>query len=187
MSTVTRTQAPRYPCAHPDCDADRTAHSSVAGSYCSERCAALDTGASFLRAVRQDHRFCWSCFRQRKEIERPSDAARRGRGRYTAEAMVGFEFPTKHVEVGPHGLECHCGAIDHDTPEWDQRRCGPYHWFLYLVAEEMVAEGQRETSLDLVTFAEELWQTDNLALALGRAFRAADDPAHGEAQTRFRE
>ena len=169
MPSITLVQEDRYDCSFEDCDQQRTPSSSVAGSYCSTECAARATGRSFLDDVRQDHRFCWSCFRQRKEIERPTDETLRGRGRHTAEAIVGYQYSTEHTDEGSWGLECTCGAVDHDTPAYDQRESGPYHWFLYQISRQLVAEGQRETVLDLVTFADVYWETDDLELAVGRA------------------
>jgi hypothetical protein len=83
--------------------------------------------------------------------------------------MVGFEYPTEHVDEGSWGLECRCGAVDHDTPAYDRRDAVPYHWHLYLISRQLVAEGQRDTALDLPTFADALWETDDLELAVGRA------------------
>jgi hypothetical protein len=171
MPTIELTRQRQYECHFADCDERRTPHSSVAGSFCSPECAARHEGRQFLRAVRYDHRFCRSCWRQRKEIERPTDEARRGKGRFTAEAMIGFEHPTRHVNRGPYGLECECGAVDHDTPDFDRRDDGPYHWFLYLVSQQLVAEGQREDAIDLRTFADTYWRTDDLELAVGKALR----------------
>jgi hypothetical protein len=164
-------QEREYPCSRPDCTAQFKQSTAIAGSYCSEDCAAQDTGRKFLANIRRDHRFCWSCFRTRKEIERPTDELRRGRGRHTAEAIIGYEYPTQHVEMGPYGLECECGGIDHDTPDWDVRYSVPYQWFLYRISEQLVNEGQREDAIDLVTLADELWETDDLELAVGRALR----------------
>jgi len=172
MPSITITREQRYDCSFEDCTDQRTPSTSVAGSYCSPECATRATGRKFLRDVEHDHRFCWSCFRQRKEIERPTDEARRGKGRFTAKAMVGLEYRTEHVEEGPYGLECECGAVDHDTPEYDRREAGPYHWFLLLVSQQLVAEGQREDEIDIETFADVYWSTDDLELAVGRALLA---------------
>jgi hypothetical protein len=144
----------------------------VAGSYCSTECAARAKGESFLSDLRDDHRFCWSCLRQRKEIERPTDEARRGKGRYTAEAMIGFEYATEHADAGAFGLECRCGAVDNDTPAYNQRESAPYYWLLVQISRMFVAEGQREDTIDLPTLADVHFGTDDLALAVGRGLLA---------------
>jgi hypothetical protein len=172
MPSITVAPEERYDCAFDGCDNDRTPSSSVAGSYCSTECATLATGRSFLEDIKQDHRFCWSCFRQRKEIERPTDEARRGLGPVTDEALIGYEYSTPHVSEGVWGLECTCGAVDHDTPAYDVRESVPYYWYLYLIGEQLVADGQRDNSLDLETLADVHWATDALELAVGRALRA---------------
>ena len=172
--SVTITQERRYDCSFADCDGDRTPSTSVAGSYCSEECATRAVGRAFLRDVEHDHRFCWSCFRQRKEVEKPPDEIKRGRGRHTAEAIVGYEYHTEHISGGDYGLECTCGAIDHDTPPLDRSTKGPYLWFLTLASKQFVAEGRREDCIDIVTLADELWETDDLELAAGRALRRGE-------------
>jgi len=170
--SITLTRQTTYNCAFADCDETRTESSSVDGSYCSVECAARDTGRQFLRDLRHDHRFCTSCFRQRKEIERPTAAARCGLGVHTDAALVGFEYLTEHAAPGVHGIECACGAVNHDIDEEWLRESGAYHWFLKTAAETLVGEGQREDTLDLATLANTLWETDDLELAVGLALRA---------------
>lgn len=172
MSTVQLVEEQEYPCSHDDCDATRTPNSSVRGSFCSVECAARDLGEAFLEDVRHDHRFCWSCFRTRKNIERPTDEARRGLGPITDAALVGYEYYSEHVEMGPHGLECECGAVDHDIPDWEQLEDGPFHWYLTLISEQLAAEGQREDTIDIVVLANIYWARDDLALAVGGALMA---------------
>jgi hypothetical protein len=167
--TVRTVTPDRDTCAFDDCDAEYAVPNAVAGSFCSAECAARDRGRSFLRSIRHDHRFCWSCFRLRKEIERPTDEARRGLGPVTDAALVGYEYHTEHVDMGEHGLECTCGAVDHDIDAWIDRESGPYHWYLRILVEQTRIEGQHEYTFDLETFADEYWAEDDLELALGRA------------------
>lgn len=162
----------RYSCGHGDCDNDRTASTSVAGSYCSRECRDRADGKGLLEDIRQDHRFCWSCFRQRKSIEKPPAQVKRGRGKHTAEAIVGFEYLTEHSERGSHGIECTCGAVGHDIDWSEARQKAPIHWFLTLASRQLVDDGRRDDSIDVVTLADELWQTDDLELAVGRALHS---------------
>jgi len=163
----------RYDCSLDGCDNDRTPASTVAGSYCSRECADRSDGRALLRDIRQDHRFCWSCFRQRKEVERPTDEARSGWSLLIDEAVVGYEYPTEFVEQGPYGLECKCGALDHDDPVYDQRHEGPFERFLQLASERFVADGRRNDAVDAAALTDE-FRVDSdedvpLELAVGRS------------------
>jgi hypothetical protein len=156
-------------CAFPDCSEEFRIPNAVAGSYCSTECRDRHEGRRLLRHVRQDHTVCWSCWRRRKEIERPTDAARRGLDPVTDQALVGFEYLTEHADHGKHGVECECGAVDHDIPDYDRRDDVPYHWLLYRYLEATRDEGQHDRDLDLATFADVLWESEDLELAVGRA------------------
>lgn len=170
--SVTLTTPDRDTCADPDCDQEYPVPNAVAGSYCSQDCADRHDGRRLLRNIREDHRFCWSCWRARKEIERPTAYARRQLDTWRIDdAVVGFEYHTRHVDLGDHGLECECGAVDHDIDEWITRTEGPYHWLLKLIIEQMNDEGQHHHSFDIATFADTYWRTDDLELAVGRAIR----------------
>lgn len=167
--TIRTVHADRDTCAFEDCDDQFAIPNAVAGSFCSQECADRHAGRSFLRDIHHDHRFCWSCLRIRKEIERPTDETRRGLGPITDEALVGYEYYTEHAQLGEHGVECTCGAVDHDIDEWLQREDGPYHWHLSLIVRETRAEGQHDKHFDLAKFADVYWTTDDLELALGSA------------------
>ena len=171
--SVELTRQRRYECALEECDNERTRTSSVDGSFCSRACADRAHGRGLLRDIRQDHRVCWSCFRQRKRVERPTDEALRGLGAVTADALVGYESPTEFVEKGPHGYECKCGALDHDDSVYDRRHEGPFEWFLQLCSEQLVQQGRRDDAVDAATLADELWADGDedvaLELAVGRA------------------
>jgi len=173
---VTVRRQERYDCSFDECDNDRTPTSTVAGSFCSSECADQACGRALLRDIRQDHRFCWSCFRQRKEVERPTDEARRGWSLLIDEAVVGYEYPTEAVDQGPFGFECKCGALSHDDPVYDRRHEGPFEWFLQLCSEQLVQEGRRDDAVDAATLADELWSGGAadvvLELAVGRALEA---------------
>lgn len=157
-------------CDDPECDASYAIPNAV-GGYCSDECAARHRGRKLLRHIRQDHRFCTSCWRPRKTVERPTAHARRGLGPITDECLVGYEDATRHVEHGPYGLECECAAVSHDIEGWDRRAEGPYHWHLAEIVAQIDAEGQRDIDFDLAVFADAYWETDDLELAVGRAIQ----------------
>ena len=171
--SVQITQQRRYECSLEDCDDERTRTSSVDGSFCSRDCADQAHGRALLQDIKQDHRFCWSCFRQRKRVERPTDEALRRVDTITADALVGYESATPAVKRGDYGLECECGAVDHDLPDWGRRAAGPFEWFLQLASERLVADGRRDDAVDAVALADELWADGDedvpLGLAVGRA------------------
>jgi len=167
--SVSVTRQDTYECGLDECENTRTKTSSVKGSFCSHECAARHEGRKLLRNIRDDHRFCWSCWRARKTIERPTAEARRGLGPITDDALVGFEYQTEHVEMGPHGLECECGACEHRITDYLQREAGPYHWYLKLIVEQLNDEGQDDRTLDFERFADLYWETEDLELAVGGA------------------
>jgi len=167
--SVTVIQQQEYDCSFADCDGTRTRLSSVRGSFCSEECADRHDGRQFLRSLRQDHSVCWSCLRLRKELERPTDESRRGLGPVVDAALVGYEYLTEHAEYGEFGVECTCGAVDHDIEDYDRRDEGPFHWRMRRLVEATAAEGQHDGTFDLEAFADTLWETDDLELAVGRA------------------
>jgi hypothetical protein len=171
MSQIDIVPEDRHTCSLDGCDTEFTASRSVAGSYCSRDCRDRAADQRFLNAIEQDHRFCWNCFRQRKEIERVPDEARRGRGKWTAEALIGFEFLTEHAEEGPYGIECKCGGINHDV-DWGGRRSEPFLWYLRIAGLTLYREGQRDQDINIVVLADELYSTDDLELAVGRALLA---------------
>jgi len=145
--SVELTSQRRYECALEECNTKRPRTSIVDGSYCSRDCADRAHGRRLLGDIKQDHCYCWSCFRQRKRVERPTDEALRGLGAVTADALIGYESPTAAVERGDYGLECECGA-----------------------------DGRRDDAVDAATLADELWAGGDedvpLELAVGRALEA---------------
>jgi len=167
-----------YDCARDGCDETRTKHTSVEGSYCSRECADRAAGAALLRDLRHDHRFCGTCFRRKKDVETPTDEARRGWSLTIDKSVVGYESPTEHAERGPFGTECECAVVDHDAGiDW-VRDSEPYHWYLARAVEYLRERGKRDDSLDVTTLAEQRWAGTDLTLAAGRALRAqSDDPS----------
>lgn len=173
--TIRFVEPEEYDCAREGCDETRTEHTSVAGSYCSEACANRAAGAALLRDLRNDHRFCGTCFRLRKDVEQPSDEYARQAG-WTAlirEAVVGHEHLTEHVTTGPHGVECRCSAVDHTVDADWLRDEHPYHWYLKLAVAYLREHGKRDDRLDIVTLVDELWADTDLELAVGRALEDA--------------
>jgi len=62
-----------YDCAAEGCDEERHPETSVKGSYCSQACYLRSRGRSFLNTLRDDHKFCYTCFARLKTIQAPDD------------------------------------------------------------------------------------------------------------------
>jgi hypothetical protein len=166
-------------CDDPGCDERYIAPNGVDG-HCSQDCADRHRGRKLLRNVRTDHRWCWSCWKPKKTIEKPSEQYRNrafdesgveltqdGDGelfvqRYgqedTRDAVCGFEHYTRHVTRGPYGIECECAAISHDIDEWDRRDEGVPAWRLKRIVDQMRREGQHDHHFDPEAFANTLWR-----------------------------
>jgi len=81
------------------CDGPRDPQNSVEGSWCSVECYHLEKGENAIAAAVDDHRFCATCFRQKKTVARPSDAALSAQG--VSETVIdhfdGIQYPTEHA------------------------------------------------------------------------------------------
>lgn len=117
-----------YPCSAPDCDDLAQPHEMVDGSYCSLRCSRRHDGDKLLRNIEHDHRFCTTCFRQLKEIEKPDATTSVVVGPVdhdevadtTRDCLIGMQYRTRHAETGeiegrPH-VEVHTDAPGQDRP-----------------------------------------------------------------------
>lgn len=91
--SITNTQgATSYPCEDPDCDSRVPPEETVEGSYCSRECYQRSRGRPLLDLFKHDHRWCYTCFRQLKEIDRPPETA--------PDCVAGFQYHTEHGELG---------------------------------------------------------------------------------------
>lgn len=85
--------------------------------YCSEVCYWKERGASVIRQIQNDHRFCTSCYARRKHIDKPPEEFRRKlkaeNGYESAESVVGFQYHTPAVKRDHGFIYCKCGNIDH--------------------------------------------------------------------------
>lgn len=140
--SVQLTHTESYECSRSGCSTTTAEPNLVEGSYCSQQCADLVAGESLLEHIRHDHRFCHSCFRQLKEIERPPAHRTLVVGPVDhdnvsptfRDCLIGFEHLTEHADLGErsrdyvdHGDEprptagdavitgtvCKCGTTDH--------------------------------------------------------------------------
>lgn len=172
--------APTYDCSRSDCDKQFQQASAAAGSYCSQRCAALDRGECLLKDLRRDHRFCATCFRARKDVYRPDAAdvpALREKAAVVRDAFIGFEDLTAAAAYGDYGVECECGAVGHDHVFETLREQHPWPLHLAAAVVYLREEGRFDHQLDVEEFRRALEAGAELPLALGWALDEAAVPA----------
>ena len=177
-------------CGYRDCPTVFPGHEAIEGTYCSRACYRREKGAGLLGEIRRRHELCFTCFRRRKDIERPpaqymrTHFGRSGTGwsretedapwtverwgqETSREAVCGFAYPTEHTDMGPHGLECRCGAIDADLDEPTVRNLEQWTEWLSQTVDYLSDVGAREDTLraDIVERAYE--RTEDLRYAVG--------------------
>jgi len=81
--------------------------------YCTEECLYAQKGDGVLNMIASDHRFCSSCFKRRKNIEKPPDSFLRRRPQLLQDAIIGFEYLTPSMQQAHGLLYCECGNVDH--------------------------------------------------------------------------
>lgn len=164
----------QYPCEY--CESAFDPATSIKDSFCSLDCYHRHRGEQLLRKIRHDHRFCATCYRVRKEIDRPPDPWLRKRARLIREAVIGFEYPTPNLHHGPGFTYCECGSVDHTTAhEWV--RDGNIRDSIencLAVLHQLYHEGQLDTQPDKYRLVRTLYDNEcDWALAIGRALFAA--------------
>lgn len=173
--SVTLTKAETDTCARDACEVEFAIPNAAQGSYCSGECADRDDAASVLQHLEQAHTFCVSCFKPRKVVYRPDEASTpelRKKAFIIRESFVGFETLTEFSEAGPYGIECSCGAINHDLAVDLCRDGEPYEWFLQLAIDHFRELGEWDYEFDIEEFCEVFWRSDDFELAIGRALRS---------------
>jgi len=95
------------------CEADHAAHDFFNDAMCSEECERRDRAETLLNKLRHDHRFCFSCGRRLKTVERPPEDVTLvvGPCRHDAvpnvakDVLVGYEYATEHADHGEISLD----------------------------------------------------------------------------------
>lgn len=107
MSTQSR--ALGYACEH--CEGRR----QDGASFCSTECRYRHKGENVLRNIRFDHRFCSTCYRQLRDIEKPPDELliQNKVSQLVRESIIGFEYPTPNYQWEQGIWSCKCGTINH--------------------------------------------------------------------------
>lgn len=193
MATSQRT-SPIVGCQYHDCDEHGQEWQFTDGKYCSTEHKHRALGADLLETIERRHELCRTCFRLRKDIERPppdylqSHFDLSGVGWYregedepwtierwgqelSREAVCGYAYPTEFAAMGPYGLECSCGAIESDTDEPAIRDLERWPEWLALATDYLFEIGAIEHTLDAETveyaYAQE--EVDTLEYAIGLA------------------
>lgn len=180
MSATRHTQtsdSPEYECGH--CGGSHTPAETVAGAFCSQSCHDAHRrekrAAAIFRELEQDHRFCATCGKQLKEIEKPTDEAlRQIDGYHSTTSVVGYQYRTEYADVGEISLDvragfkhgetvrvptrdgvatgtvCECGNTAHRHEEDAIRKRSPFETahFLWLAARVLRAEDKHDVRLD---------------------------------------
>jgi len=135
MSTTQTPARESYPCTV--CDDEFAAGTAFHGSYCSAECYYRHKGRDIIRDIKQDHRWCATCFRPLKEVEEPPEGhsvwVEGPRGRpdenVQEDVLVGYQYRTETTEwvVDEQDMPnaflplehsrwgCDCGAVDPST------------------------------------------------------------------------
>ncbi len=156
--------------------------------YCSEDCYHRYQGQKLLNIIENTHTHCANCGVRLKEVEKPPKEFLVGMGQQSAESLVGFQYTTPSAangevdvddtpgrEIVSTGTICgECGNTNSSEcfPEDRHRHLVEYgHRFLESL-EEKRREGVHDKDVDEPVFFEALVESDDLALALGRAIQA---------------
>lgn len=111
--------SPRGTCTCAQCGGERDPDASVKGSYCSQECHEEHRREkavnNVLNTIQYDHRFCFTCFRQLKEIDHPPSRA--------PECAIGVQYLTEHAEIGEKS-SLRFETLRQDGPSPDQVRTG---------------------------------------------------------------
>lgn len=168
--SVQTTVRETFECAR--CGGPRQKRTSVKGSFCSLGCYYAHKGAKALNTIREDHKTCSSCFRPVKTVYRPDDSEcyqLRKKPLIIREAFVGFETDTQYADRGMWGIECKCGTVNQSDEDEMCRDGVAYEWFLW---QHFQASQELDATFDIATFADLMWEHNDLERAVGEALYA---------------
>ena len=179
MSATTPTDLEEqvYECAQ--CGGDRRSSTSVAGSFCSTAChrdhQREKRAGEIFELLEHDHRFCATCARQLKTVEKPPrqlvipPSLHDADWGNASDVLVGYQHRTKHAETGEISLDvddeadrpivqdgvatgtiCQCGNTAHRHEEDTIRERGAFTTAHYLAraARVLRAEDKHDVRLD---------------------------------------
>ena len=165
-----------YECSH--CGGDRRPSTSVAGSFCSTACHRAHKRAKqagrILEILEHDHRFCKTCGRQLKTVDKPDTTLVVGpcehqEWGHAKDVLVGYQYRTEHADQGEISMDvdeagdrpivergvatgtvCRCGNTAHQHGEAIIRDRFPFEtaYFLHRAARTLRAEDKHDVQLD---------------------------------------
>jgi len=170
-------------CEFEDCENEGEEWEFTDGRFCSTECRNRSQAASILNLLKFDHRYCASCWTRLKTISRPTDEQLRHiEGKYSADAVVGFQYPEPDSEIGEittradtydtvvTGLVCgNCGTTDHTDDyfrDFEPREAAKR---LRKRIFELKEEGQHSYDFSTQAFVEAWNESADWELSLGRA------------------
>lgn len=186
-----------YDCTY--CDDEFPAPTAVAGSFCSTSCHRAHRREKRVREVfreiEQDHRFCATCGRQLKTVDKPNTTVVVGPSRHqewdhAKDVLVGYQYRTEHAETGEISLDvdeaadrpivedgvatgtvCKCGntAHQHEEPILQGRFPFTTAYYVARAARVLREEGKHDVRLDLWRLFDAVLKRDPLRDALAHA------------------
>lgn len=126
------------------------------GSFCSVRChddhRREKAAANVLEVIREDHRFCSTCFRLIAEVEKPPEKWG------IPSCVIGYQYGTKHARTvwqesngrKKTGIGCQCGNCQHyhGDETLRRRRLITATHYLNCAADLLRIEGKIDTAVD---------------------------------------
>jgi len=196
--TPTQPDEETYECSY--CDGDRRPSTSVAGSFCSIECHRAHKRAKrvdeIMELLEQDHRFCKTCGRQLKTVDKPATASlvigpsQHQEWDYAKDVLVGWQYRTEHSETGEISMDvdeegdrpivrdgvatgtvCRCGNTAHQHAEEALRDRFPFTsaHYVYRAIRVLRAEGKHDVELDRHRLIDEVLDRESIREALTQA------------------
>lgn len=164
MSTTT---SPEVSCGQ--CSENYQRDLGIKGSFCSLECWYAHKGQNLREQINNDHRYCSSCFRLRKEIEKPPNWFLEDRPHTIKESIIGFEYYTENIQKEGGFAYCKCGNVGHFS-EHEFLRDIEYNTVVKNLARLLVSyynEGQIHDKPNARTLAKQLSKESTISQAIG--------------------
>jgi predicted Fe-S protein YdhL (DUF1289 family) len=143
--------------------------------YCSEECYHKQQGQNLLNNIKYDHRFCFGCMRQLKEVSRPPADK--------PDCVVGFQYITpngthgqktinsvQYHDVVSTGTICNgCGTTDHRDEFYSDENVKERAKRLFSILNLTGREGQHDKTIDVEAFIEAWNNSKHWAYSVGKA------------------
>jgi hypothetical protein len=168
----TRPRSQTYTCKRDACRGVVTPGAAIEG-YCSHECQLRAQGQRLLNLVKHDHRFCYTCFRQLKEVHDVPAWRRRRLDPVTESVVTGYQSRTEHAQLGERreqrpgtlpddtrrGTICECGQTSHRDREGliQSSNIKTVARNLYATLETLGEEGQHSSCVEYLPLVRVLY------------------------------